>query len=232
MDIENKKILVIEDDINIAELEKDYLNLNGYEVKIVQDGEMGLKEALLGIYSLIVVDLMLPKISGYEIVKAVREKLEIPIIIVSAKSDDIDKIRGLGFGADDYLTKPFSPAELVARIKSHITRFERLSGNKKVTQIISTKALEINLDSHKVFIKGKEVILTTTEYELLIFLAKNPNIVFTKIQLFNRIWGDEYIGDTATVAVHIQKIRKKIESDPQSPEYIETIWGTGYRFNS
>lgn len=231
MYMENKKILVIEDDINIAELEKDYLNLNGYEVKIIQDGELGLKEALLGIYSLIIVDIMLPKKNGFEIVKEVRENLEIPIIIVSARIDDIDKIRGLGFGADDYLTKPFSPAELVARIKSHIIRFERLRGNKKTTQIIDNKALEINLDSHKVFIRGKQVQLTTKEYELLIFLAANPNIVFTKIQLFNNIWGEDYVGDTATVAVHIQKIRKKIESDPQSPEYIETIWGTGYRFN-
>ncbi len=229
--MEQKKILVIEDDINIAELEKDYLNLNGYEVNIVQDGEEGLKEALLGIYDLIVVDLMLPKRNGYEIVKEVRENFEIPIIIVSAKSDDIDKIRGLGLGADDYLTKPFSPAELVARIKSHIMRFERLRGDKKTNNIITNKSLEIQLDSHKVFIRGKEIQLTTKEYELLVFLANNSNIVFTKDQLFSRIWADDFIGDTATVAVHIQKLRKKIEIDPQSPEYIETIWGTGYRFN-
>jgi len=227
-----KQILIIEDDINIAELEKEYLQLNGYKVEVIQDGTQGLKKALMGIYDLIIVDLMLPGKDGYTIVKEVRDKYEIPIIIVSARSEDIDKIKGLGFGADDYLTKPFSPAELVARIKSHIIRYERLSGKKIQTSIISYKSLEIRTDSHKVFVNGKEVILTTKEYELLLFLASNPNIVFTKDKLFDNIWGEEYFGDTATVAVHIQKLRKKIEKDPGNPEYIETLWGTGYRFNS
>ncbi|MBC2456292.1 response regulator transcription factor [Clostridium beijerinckii] len=227
-----KQILIIEDDINIAELEKEYLQLNGYKVEIIQDGIQGLKKALIGTYDLIIVDLMLPGKDGYEIVREVREKYEIPIIIVSARSEDIDKIKGLGFGADDYLTKPFSPAELVARIKSHMLRYERLSGNRSQLNIISHKALEIRTDSHKVFVNGKEVILTTKEYELMVFLASNPNIVFTKDQLFDRIWGEDYYGDTATVAVHIQKLRKKIEKDPGNPEYIETLWGTGYRFNS
>lgn len=227
-----KQILIIEDDINIAELEKEYLQLNGYRVEIVQDGAQGLKKALMGIYDLIIVDLMLPGKDGYTIVKEVRDKYEIPIIIVSARSEDIDKIKGLGFGADDYLTKPFSPAELVARIKSHIIRYERLSGKKIQISVISHKSLEIRTDSHRVFVSSKEVILTTKEYELLVFLASNPNIVFTKDQLFDNIWGEEYFGDTATVAVHIQKLRKKIERDPGNPEYIETLWGTGYRFNS
>ena len=227
-----KQILIIEDDINIAELEKEYLQLNGYKVEIVQDGSEGLKRALTGIFNLIIVDLMLPGKSGYEIVKEVRDKYEIPIIIVSARSEDVDKIKGLGFGADDYLTKPFSPSELVARIKSHMLRYERLSGKKIQVSIISHKSLEIRTDSHKVFVNSKEVILTTKEYELMIFLASNPNIVFTKEQLFDNIWGEEYYGDTATVAVHIQKLRKKIEKDPGNPEYIETLWGTGYRFNS
>lgn len=227
-----KQILIIEDDINIAELEKEYLQLNGYKVEIVQDGTEGLKKALIGIYDLVIVDLMLPGKGGYEIVKEVRDKYEIPIIIVSARSEDIDKIKGLGFGADDYLTKPFSPSELVARIKSHMLRYERLSGKKIQVSIISHKSLEIRTDSHKVFVNSKEVILTTKEYELMIFLASNPNIVFTKEQLFDNIWGEEYYGDTATVAVHIQKLRKKIEKDPGNPEYIETLWGTGYRFNS
>lgn len=227
-----KQILIIEDDINIAELEREYLQLNGYKVEIVQDGSQGLKKALMGIYDLIIVDLMLPGKDGYEIVKRVRDKYEIPIIIVSARSEDIDKIKGLGFGADDYLTKPFSPAELVARIKSHLLRYERLVGKKEQVSIISHKALEIRTDSHKVFVNGKEVNLTTKEYELLVFLASNPNIVFTKNQLFDSIWGEEYYGDTATVAVHIQKLRKKIEKEPGNPEYIETLWGTGYRFNS
>lgn len=227
-----KQILIIEDDNNIAELEKDYLELNGYKVEVVQDGSLGLKKALLGIFDVIIVDLMLPGKSGFDIVKAIREKYEIPIIIVSAKNEDIDKIRGLGFGADDYLTKPFSPAELVARVKSHIIRYERLVGKKFSYEIINHKGLEIKTDSHKVYVRGKEVTLTTKEYELLIFLASNPNIVFNKEQLFDSIWGEEYYGDTATVAVHIQKLRKKIEKDQGNPEYIETIWGSGYRFNS
>lgn len=227
-----KQVLIIEDDNNIAALERDYLQLNGYKVDIEQDGVSGLKRALLGVYDVVVVDLMLPGKNGYEIVKAIRDKFEIPIIIVSAKNEDIDKIRGLGFGADDYLTKPFSPAELVARIKSHIMRYERLSGKKVTLEIISHKAMEIQTDSHKVFVNGKEIFLTTKEYELLVFLASNPNIVFTKDQIFSSIWGEDYCGDTATVAVHIQKLRKKIEKDSGNPEYIETIWGTGYRFNS
>jgi len=180
----------------------------------------------------IIIDLMLPSKDGLEIVKELRDKFEIPLIIVSAKNEDIDKIRGLGFGADDYLTKPFSPSELTARIKSHIIRYERLAGKRTLVDIISHKGLEIHLDSHKVFVNGKPVLLTTTEYQLLVFLASNPNLVFTKDKLFNSVWGEEDYGDTATVAVHIQKIRKKIEKDPGNPEYIETIWGTGYRFNS
>lgn len=227
-----KQVLIIEDDNNIAALERDYLQLNGYKVDIEQDGVSGLKRALLGVYDVVVVDLMLPGKDGYEIVKAIRDKFEIPIIIVSAKNEEIDKIRGLGFGADDYLTKPFSPAELVARIRSHIMRYERLSGKKVTLEIISHKAMEIQTDSHKVFVNGKEIFLTTKEYELLVFLASNPNIVFTKDQIFSSIWGEDYCGDTATVAVHIQKLRKKIEKDSGNPEYIETIWGTGYRFNS
>lgn len=227
-----KHILIIEDDINIAELESDYLQLNGYKVDIVQDGVLGLKKAISGIYDVIIVDLMLPGKDGYVITKEVREKFEIPIIIVSAKNEDIDKIRGLGFGADDYLTKPFSPAELAARIKSHITRYERLKGKVVTPEVICHKGLEINTASHKVFINTREIQLTTKEYDLLLFLASNPNIVFTKEHIFDTIWGDEFYGDTATVAVHIQKIRKKIEKDTSNPEYIETLWGTGYRFNS
>lgn len=227
-----KSILIIEDDVNIAELERDYLQLNGYKVDIIHDGELGLKKAVTGTYDLILVDLMLPNKDGYEIIKEIRKKLEVPVIIVSAKSEDIDKIRGLGFGADDYLTKPFSPAELVARIKSHINRYERLKGKIITLDIISHRGLEINKAAHKVYVTGKEIQLTTKEYELLVFLAANPNIVFTKEQIFDNIWGEDYYGETATVAVHIQKIRKKIEKDPANPEYIETIWGAGYRFNA
>lgn len=227
-----KHILIIEDDINIAELQRDYLQLNGYKAEIVQDGLIGLKKAVSGIYDLIIVDLMLPNKNGYEIIKEIRRKLETPVIVVSAKNEDIDKIRGLDYGADDYLTKPFSPAELAARVKSHIKRYERLKGNNSAVEIINHRGLEIYTASHKVFVNGKEVQMTTKEYELLTFFAANPNIVFTKEQIFDTIWGDEYFGETATVPVHIQKIRKKIEKDPSNPEFIETLWGTGYRFNS
>jgi len=227
-----KDILIIEDDINIAELERDYLKLNGYRAEVVNDGAQGEKRALSGLYDVIIVDLMLPNRSGFEIIKEVREKLEIPVIVVSARSEDIDKIRGLDYGADDYLTKPFSPAELVARIKSHLNRYERLKGNSASNEILVHRGLEINAGAHKVYVNGKEMQLTTKEYELLYFLASNPNIVFSKEQLFDSLWSDEYCGDTATVPVHIQKIRKKIEKDPSNPEYIETLWGAGYRFNS
>lgn len=227
-----KDILIIEDDINIAELERDYLKLNGYKAEVVNDGDLGQKKALSGMYDVIIVDLMLPNKNGFEIIKEVRKKLEIPIIVVSARSEDIDKIRGLDYGADDYLTKPFSPAELVARIKSHLNRYERLKGNNASNEILVHRGLEINTGSHKVYVNGKEVQLTTKEYELLYFLAANPNIVFSREQLFDSLWSDEYCGDTATVPVHIQKIRKKIEKDPSNPEYIETLWGAGYRFNS
>lgn len=227
-----KKILVIEDDLNIAELQRDYLQMSGYKVDIVQDGKLGLQNALGGEYDLIIVDLMLPGMDGYEIIKAIREKREMPLIIVSARSEDIDKIRGLGLGADDYISKPFSLAELTARIKSHIARYERLTGKKIGSAVINRGGLEINTASRQVFINGKESKMTAKEYDLLLFLAINPNIVFSKEQLYDAIWGENYYGDTATVPVHIQRIRKKIEKDPANPEYIETLWGSGYRFNS
>jgi len=226
-----KRILVIEDDTDIAELEKDYLNLNGYDVDVEHDGTRGLKRALSGEYDLVIVDLMLPGVTGFDIVKTVRDAKEIPLLIVSAKSEDIDKIRGLGCGADDYITKPFSPAELVARVKTHITRYERLFGIQEKHDTLLIRGLEIGLSSRRVKVRGKEVVLTAKEFDLLVFLAQNPNIVFSKEQLYDRIWGEEDFGETATVAVHIQKIRKKIEVSPSDPEYVETIWGAGYRMN-
>ncbi|MEI6100679.1 MAG: response regulator transcription factor [Eubacteriales bacterium] len=225
-------ILIIEDDSNIAELEKDYLKLNGYQADIESNGDAGLERAMGGGYDVIIVDLMLPGKSGFEIIRQIREKFEIPILVVSAKTEDIDKIRGLDMGADDYLTKPFSPAELVARIKSHISRYERLKGSPVNMDVISHGGLEINTSSHKVFSNGREVQMTAKEYELLLFLASNPNIVFSKEQLYETIWGQDYLGDTATVPVHIQKIRRKIEKDPSEPSFIETLWGYGYRFNA
>ncbi len=218
--------------MNIAEMERDYLQLNGYKCEIAQDGAQGLKMALQGIYDVIIVDLMLPGRDGYEIIKEVRDKFEIPVLVVSARSEDIDKIRGLDFGADDYLTKPFSPAELAARVKSHINRYSRLKGNNASSEIINHGGLEINTASHRVSVNGREIQLTSKEYAILVFMAQNPNIVFTKEHIFDRVWGDEIYGDTATVPVHIQKIRKKIEKDPSNPEFIETLWGTGYRFKA
>jgi DNA-binding response OmpR family regulator len=226
-----KNILIIEDDINIAELERDYLILNGYLADIETEGDKGCKMALTGNYDVIIVDLMLPGKNGYDIIKEVRDKYEIPIIVVSARMEDIDKIRGLEYGADDYMTKPFSPSELAARIKSHISRYERLKGINIHSDIITCKNLEINHISHKVLINNNEVQFTAKEYELLYFFASNPNIVFTKEHLFDSIWGTDFYGDLATIPVHIQKIRKKIEKDPSNPEFIETLWGTGYRFN-
>lgn len=226
-----RHVLIIEDDVHIAELQRDYLQLNGYRTDVVHDGAEGARKALTGIYDLILVDLMLPNKDGYEIVKEIRRKLEVPVIIVSAKSEDIDMIRGLGYGADDYMTKPFRPAELAARIKSHIARYERLMGKQNAVEIIAHKGLEIHTAAHKVYVNGKEVHLTAKEYELLAFFAAHPNMVFSKEHLFETIWGEENLGETATVPVHVQKLRKKIERDPTSPDYIETIWGTGYRFN-
>jgi DNA-binding response OmpR family regulator len=225
-----QQILIIEDDINIAEMERDYLQLNGYKAEIVQDGTQGLKMALQGTYDVIIVDLMLPGKDGFEITREIRKKFEIPIIVVSARTEDIDKIRGLDFGADDYLTKPFSPAELTARVKSHINRYNRLKGGSVSSEIINRGGLEINTASHRVVVYGKEVQMTSKEYAILVLLASNPNIVFTKEHIFDKVWGDEFCGDTATIPVHIQKIRKKIEKDPTNPEFIETLWGTGYRF--
>ena len=225
-----KKVLIIEDDLNIAELERDYLHLNGFHAEIVQDGMAGLQMALSGQFDIIVVDLMLPRKTGYEIIGEIRRLLEIPVIVVSAKNEDIDKIRGLDIGADDYLTKPFSPTEFVARVKSHAKRYERLKGNLVSNEVILRNGLEIDTGSRQVFVNGREVQLTTKEYDILLFLASHPNIVFTKERLLDAIWGNGYVGDTATIAVHTYKIRKKIESDPANPVYIETIWGTGYRF--
>lgn len=226
-----KHILIIEDDIHIADLQKDYLQINGYEVTVANNGKDGLELALNNTYNLFVIDLMLPIVDGYEIIRQIRSKMEVPVIIVSARDDDIDKIRGLGLGANDYMTKPFSPAELIARIKSHITRYEKLLGINDLTSSYSYKGLEIDNKSHKVMVNNQVVRLTNKEYDLLWFLAMHPNIVYTKEALFDEIWGQENFGETSTVPVHIQRIRKKIEKDSSNPEYIETLWGTGYRFN-
>ena len=225
------KILIVEDEISIAELEKDYLELSGFEVEIENDGTTGLKRALEEDFDLYILDLMLPGTDGFEICRKIRENKNIPIIMVSAKKDDIDKIRGLGLGADDYITKPFSPSEMVARVKAHLSRYERLIGSgMPVNDIIEIRGLKIDKTARRVYINGEEKNFTTKEFDLLAFLAQNPNHVFTKEELFSRIWDMESIGDIATVTVHIKKIREKIEMNTAKPQYIETIWGVGYRF--
>ena len=225
------KILIIEDEEAIADLEKDYLELSGFQVEIENDGKKGLDAAMNGNYDLIILDLMLPGLDGFEICRRIRDEKNIPILMVSAKKDDIDKIRGLGLGADDYMTKPFSPSELVARVKAHLARYNRLvSSNQKTNDIVEIRGIRIDKTARRVFINGVEKPFTTKEFDLLTFLAENPNHVFTKEELFREIWDMDSIGDIATVTVHIKKIREKIETDTANPQYIETIWGVGYRF--
>ena len=225
------KILIVEDEESIAELEKDYLELSGFEVEIENDGEAGLKRAMSEEFDLFILDLMLPGVDGFEICRKVRAEKNTPIIMVSAKKDDIDKIRGLGLGADDYMTKPFSPSELVARVKAHLARYERLIGSAvEENKVIEIRGLKIDTTARRVWVNGVEKNFTTKEFDLLTFLASHPNHVYTKDELFSEIWDMESIGDIATVTVHIKKIREKIEYDTSNPQYIETIWGVGYRF--
>lgn len=225
------RLLIIEDEEAIADLEKDYLELSGFKVEIEERGDTGLTRALSEEFDLIILDLMLPGVDGFEICKQIREEKNIPIIMVSAKKDDIDKIRGLGLGADDYMTKPFSPSELVARVKAHMARYDRLVGsNQKMNDIIEIRGLKIDKTARRVYVDGEERIFTTKEFDLLTFLAENPNHVYSKEELFREIWDMDSIGDIATVTVHIKKIREKIEFDTAKPQYIETIWGIGYRF--
>lgn len=225
------RILIIEDEVAIADLEKDYLELSGFAVETENSGDRGLERSLSEDFDLIILDLMLPEVDGFEICRQIREKKNIPVIMVSAKKDDIDKIRGLGLGADDYMTKPFSPSELVARVKAHLARYERLvNSNTQENDIIEIRGIKIDKTARRVWIDGEEKNFTTKEFDLLTFLAQNPNHVFTKEELFKEIWDMESVGDIATVTVHIKKIREKIEKYSSKPQYIETIWGVGYRF--
>ncbi|MEI6580087.1 MAG: response regulator transcription factor [Eubacteriales bacterium] len=228
----NKKILIVEDEKNIAELERDYLEANGYDVDISFDSISALNHVSNNSYSLILLDIMLPGVDGFEVCRQVRKKSDIPILFVSAKKEDIDKIRGLWLGADDYIVKPFSPSELVARVHAHIARYDRLTakGEAKEHDLISIGNLNIDINARRVFVNKVEVALTNKEFDLLLFLSSNPNIVFSKDDLFNKIWGLDAIGETSTVTVHINRIREKIEDDSSNPQYIETVWGVGYRF--
>lgn len=225
------KILIVEDEEAIADLEKDYLELSGFQVEVANEGTLGLEKALSGEYDLFILDLMLPGVDGFEICRKIRDEKNTPIIMVSAKKDDIDKIRGLGLGADDYMTKPFSPSELVARVKAHLARYDRLIGSAaEKNKIIEIRGLKIDTTARRVWVNGEEKTFTTKEFDLLAFLAAHPNHVYTKDDLFREIWDMESVGDIATVTVHIKKIREKIELDTSNPQYIETIWGVGYRF--
>ena len=225
------RILIIEDETSIAELERDYLELSDFEVELEEDGSKGLKRALDEDFDLMILDLMLPGMDGFEICRKFREVKNTPIMIVSAKKEDIDKIRGLGLGADDYMTKPFSPSEMVARVKAHLARYERLIGSgSPENEVIEIRGLKIDRTARRVWINGEEKNFTTKEFDLLTFLAQNPNHVYTKGELFSKIWDMESVGDIATVTVHIKKIREKIEFNTAKPQYIETIWGVGYRF--
>ena len=226
-----KRILIIEDDKAIAELERDYLEANDFSVEIISDGKKGAEKALAEDFDLILLDLMLPSADGFAVCRAIRREKDTPILMVSARQEEIDKVRGLGLGADDYIVKPFSPNELTARVKAHIARYERLTQKTvQKSDSIFTGGLEICPEARRVFTDGKEVSLTRREFDLLLFFAENPGIAFSKDKLFDRIWGMDALGDTATVMVHINRIREKIEPNPATPVYIETVWGIGYRF--
>lgn len=228
-----KRILIIEDEESIAELERDYLEINGFYVEIESRGDSGIKRALHGDYDLVILDIMLPGMNGFEVCRLLRTKKDIPVLLVSAKKEDIDKIRGLGLGADDYITKPFSPGELVARVKAHLSRYERLTESAEPKRDdLKIRGLVIDTNARRVYVSGKEVTFTAKEYALLFFLASNPDRVFSKDELFEKVWGLDSMGDLATLTVHIRKIREKIEADPANPQYIKTIWGVGYRFES
>ena len=221
------RILIIEDDPEISALERDYLQIAGFEAVLAANGAEGLEAAKTA--DLIILDIMLPGIDGLTVLKELRETSDIPVILLSARGEDIDKIRGLGLGADDYMQKPFSPGELVARVKAHLSRFERLSA-KATRQKLTVRGLEVDREDRRVCVNGKECGLTPKEFDILLFLMENPNRVYSKEDLFERIWGLEAFGDSDTVVVHVRRLREKIEPDPQNPQYVETVWGAGYRF--
>lgn len=226
------KILIVEDDAAIAAIERDYLEIDGFEVEIAENGVDGLNRGLSGTFDLILLDLMLPGMDGFTICRKLREKIDIPILMVTAKQEDIDKIRGLGLGADDYIEKPFSPGVLVAKVKANLAQYKRVSGTKKTPSEISLGTIRLNTETHRVFVEDKEVSLKNKEFELLLFMMLNVDIVFDRETLYERVWGLDAIGDNATVAVHINRLREKLEKDPSHPRHIETVWGAGYRFKA
>ena len=225
------RILIIEDDCEIAGIERDYLLLDGFEADIAPDGVTGVDRALTGEYDLVLLDLMLPGLDGFSVCRKLRETLDIPILMVTARTQDVDKIRGLGFGADDYIEKPFSPSVLVARVKAHLAQYRRLKPERQEETVLTAGAVRIDTGSHSVSVDGKPLSLTNKEYELLLFLARHPNRVFSREDLYEMIWGLESMGDNITVAVHVNHLREKIEKDPAKPQIIQTVWGVGYRLN-
>lgn len=225
-----KKILIVEDDAAIAAIERDYLEIDHFEVEIASNGLEGLNRGLSGEFDLILLDLMLPGMDGFVVCRKLREKIDIPILMVTAKQEDIDKICGLGLGADDYIEKPFSPSVLVARVKANLAQYERLSGNGKSPSEITLGTIRLNTGTHRIFVEDREVELKNKEYELLLFLMLNVDMVFDRETLYEKVWGMNAMGDNATVAVHINRLREKLEKDPANPRYIETVWGAGYRF--
>lgn len=230
-----EKILIAEDDRRIAQLEQDYLESNGFATAWVGDGTQVIPALKSDHYDLVLLDIMLPGCSGYDICRTVRDEIDIPILMVTARSEAVDVIRGLGLGADDYITKPFDPSQLVARVRSHLKRYARLTGGKAKTsdssERLTIRDVVIEPRTWKVWKHGRELKLPNREFELLRFLAQNPNIVFFKEELFEKIWGYDYISDAATVSVHINRLREKIEDDARNPKIIETVWGAGYRLN-
>jgi len=225
----SKKILIIEDDADIAAIEKDYLEVSGYDVEISDNGSDGMRAALNGNFDLIILDIMLPGMNGFDVCKNIRGKIDIPIMMLTARKSDIDKIKGLGFGADDYIEKPFSPSVFVARVKSRLAQYERLKGTADANKIILGN-ITLESDTHRVFVDEKEIVLPNKEFQLLEFLMTNANIVFSRETLYDRIWGMNSFGNTATVPVHINRLRDAVELDPAKPKHLITVWGVGYKF--
>lgn len=226
------KILIVEDDPDIAAIKRDYLLLSEFETDIAEDGLTGLDMALRNDYALILLDLMLPGMDGFTICKKLREKKDVPILMVTARTEDVDKIRGLGFGADDYIEKPFSPSVLVARVKAHLSQYKRLKPQSSDNAgVINAGPIAADVERRSITVREKELSLTNKEYELLLFLMRHPNQVFGREDLYELIWGLESMGDNITVAVHVNRLREKIETDPSKPELIQTVWGVGYRLN-
>lgn len=226
----NPKVLIVEDDDSIAYIEKDYLEVSGFDVTIASDGVLGYTQALKGNYQVILLDVMLPGMDGFTLCRKIRDKVEVPIIFVTAKRDDIDKIRGLGFGGDAYIEKPFSPGVMVAKVKAAYAQYERLKGKTKKSNHITLGNIDLDMDTHRVKVNGKEVALPNKEFQLLTYLMLHPDHVFSRETLYQEIWGMDSLGNTATIPVHVNRLREALEEDPANPKHILTIWGVGYKF--